>query len=117
LQNHVDFEISLNLPKSFPSLPNNVAVAAFRIYQEAMTNVVKHAEAGRVLVKLTVDNQRLNVVVEDDGNGLVEVDGSSADTGSGVLGMRERTEDLGGTFSLTSTEQGTTVSATLPVSG
>ncbi|MGM0586832.1 MAG: response regulator [Bacteroidota bacterium] len=118
LRQHADFDIQLEVDEAFPSLSNNIAVAAFRIYQEAMTNVVKHADPSIVKVELSVDNEHLNLVVEDDGNGL-NLDHrheAHSDSGSGVLGMRERAEDLKGKFSINSTEKGTVVSVQLPLS-
>lgn len=91
-------------------LPAAVEVAAFRIVLEAMTNVVRHADARHCRVSLTREAEDLTVRVADDGTGLV--DGSA--TGHGLATMRERAEELGGTFSIVARERGVCVTAVLP---
>ena len=66
--------------------PPAVALAAQRIVQEALTNVVKHAAAGRVWIALHADAQAVDVEVRDDGSGT----GQGGGTGRGLIGMRER---------------------------
>lgn len=94
-----------------------VKLAAFRVVQEALTNVRKHAETDRAWVILTFDVEQLQVVIEDAGIGLVAdplLTQRSATLGLG--GMRERVELLGGTFHLISRgEGGLIVSACLPL--
>jgi PAS domain S-box-containing protein len=117
LRQHADFDVELKICESFPPLPNDIAVAAFRIYQEATTNIAKHAEANQVYIELAVENDWLNVVVEDDGMGISSQDDDTfRDIGSGMLSMRERAENLGGSFTLSSSEQGTKIEARLPIS-
>lgn len=84
-------------------LAPEVETALFRVTQEAITNITKHARAERVLVQLGVDGDRLRIEIEDDGAGFDAggVQPSPADArGLGLLGMRERVELLGGTFRL-----------------
>ena len=75
-------------------LPAAVEVACYRIAQEAMANVVRHARANHCSVRIRVDEEAgtLSVEVEDDGRGIREDDR----TGVGMISMRERTEELGG---------------------
>jgi signal transduction histidine kinase len=93
-------------------LPAAVEVAAYRIAQEAVTNVVRHAEARACTITLDVADAGLRLMVEDDGNGLA----SDRRAGVGLGSMRERAEELGGTLDL---EQrpggGTCVRAQLPL--
>jgi signal transduction histidine kinase len=85
--------------------------AAYRIAQEALTNVVRHAEASNAVVTVMRDGDELRLIVEDDGIGPVA---ASVD-GSGILGMRERAALLGGTVQVRhSAEGGTRVEARLP---
>ncbi|GIH25578.1 hypothetical protein Aph01nite_38880 [Acrocarpospora phusangensis] len=92
-------------------LPAAVEVAAYRIVQEAVTNVRRHARAGRVLILLAREDDQLVVRVEDDGVGLPE--GRRA--GVGTSSMRERAAELGGTCAITSPATGgTLVEARLP---
>jgi signal transduction histidine kinase len=75
-------------------LPAGVDLAAFRIVQEALTNVTRHAAARRVTVRLVYGDGDLVVQVDDDGTG----DTTSANGGSGIAGMRERAAALGGSL-------------------
>ena len=90
-------------------LPAVVETALYRVVQEAMTNVVRHARATRVdvLVERSVD--RVKVMVEDDGVGF-EPDRVERGAHFGLLGLRERADALGGTLTVESRpEAGTTV--------
>lgn len=92
-------------------LPATVETAVFRIIQEAITNVIKHAQAGHVRVVLDFDGSLLVVFVEDDGRGFEtsEVLGPGASRkGMGLLGMRERAALLGGAFNIYSRPGGGT---------
>lgn len=93
-------------------LPAAVEVAAFRIVQEALSNVMRHAGAGHAEVRLTLERPNVLVVeVADDGRGLPAV----RRAGVGLRSMRERAEELGGTLSVNARPRGgTAVRATLP---
>jgi signal transduction histidine kinase len=97
-------------------LPTAVELAAFRIVQEAITNVVRHAGAHRTRVLLHYGDEELGVQVDDDGRGI-EVRTQVA--GTGVLGMRERAQALGGSIRLEPSPDlgGTRVVADLPLKG
>jgi signal transduction histidine kinase len=84
--------ICIEAPESLPPLPAAVEVAAYRIVQEALTNVVRHAHARTSWVRVNVD-ESLQVEITDDGLGLP----TSRHIGVGLLSMRERAEVLGGT--------------------
>jgi signal transduction histidine kinase len=90
-----------------------IQLAVYRIVQESLTNIGRHAQATSVRIQLTEDAGDYVVSVADDGRGLP--DGPSQ-TGKGMLGMRERAELLGGTFATTSGESGgLVVTARIPV--
>lgn len=95
-------------------LPAEVATAAFRIFQESLANVVRHAEASRVIVKCGVVSDSLEIEITDDGKGMPL--GADRDFHSlGLLGMRERAELLGGKVTFTKGNSGgTRVMAILP---
>jgi signal transduction histidine kinase len=96
-------------------LPSEVETAAYRIVQEALTNVVRHAKAGNASIILNLSGNVVSAVVEDDGIGL---DPARIEEASGVLGMRERAVLLGGSLTIESTPgAGTTIFAKLPVGG
>jgi signal transduction histidine kinase len=84
--------ISVAAPERLPALPAAVEVAAYRIVQEALANVVRHAHAHTCRVELSLD-AALHVSIADDGLGLP----SERRAGVGLTSMRERAEELGGT--------------------
>jgi signal transduction histidine kinase len=93
-------------------LPAAVEVAAYRIVLEAVNNAAKHSRASRCEVDLARVNGHLEIVIADDGTGLLPERG----VGVGLGSMRERAEELGGTFTLTSDrDHGTTIAVRLPL--
>jgi signal transduction histidine kinase len=91
--------------------PRPVEVAAYYVASEALTNVVKHAKAAHVSVALAEQPGALFLSVRDDGVG-----GADPRGGSGLIGLRDRVEALGGTITLTSPPgAGTTVQVSLPI--
>ena len=94
-------------------VPTPVQSAGYRIVQEALTNVMRHASAQKVTVRARADEAALSIVVADDGTGGVA---STTGAGAGVRGMRERAEALGGTLVAGPVEpRGWRVEATLPL--
>lgn len=101
-------------------LPSDVETAAFRIAQEAITNVIRHAEAREVDVRVQRTDGGLSVIIEDDGVGLPDSIQDSADRRQplGILGMQERAEGLGGRLEVVRCRpQGTRVELWLPLNG
>ncbi|MBS0354915.1 MAG: PAS domain S-box protein [Proteobacteria bacterium] len=91
------------------------ATAAFRIIQECLTNIARHAAASRVLVSLERDTDAIEITVSDNGRGF---DPATSGTRSsfGLLGIRERAEALGGSCTIRSAPgQGTTISVCIPL--
>lgn len=84
-----------------PDLDESLATAAYRIAQEALTNVARHAAADQVTIFLAVDESRFKMEVEDNGSGFSPEKTSAAD-GLGIAGMRERATLIGGDFTITS---------------
>ena len=100
----------------FSRLGNELAISAYRIVQEALSNVMKHAGASNAQVTLVLDDEHdvLRIAVEDDGQGF---DPAVSSEGIGIIGMRERVYALHGTMAVRSAPQrGTTVEITLPLS-
>ena len=94
-------------------IPAAVAVELYRIVQEALTNIVRHARASHVLVNLEVAETAARLVIEDDGAGIEAA--PDLPPGFGLLGMRERAERLGGRLLLESGPgSGTRVEAMIP---
>ena len=99
----------MDLPDQEIALDESHATALFRILQESLTNVAKHAGAGCVHIKLSMSGGRLQLQVTDDGRGFKEKD-VAAMRSFGLLGMRERVAMLGGHIDIASSpEAGTTV--------
>ena len=95
-------------------LPFDIETALYRITQEALTNVVKHARAKRVSIVLTKRDGAVSAVIEDDGRGFG--DDESGNDGLGLLGMRERVALVNGRLSVESSpDTGTTLSIEVPV--
>ena len=95
-------------------LERNLATAVFRIFQEALTNVARHASATEVTVELSLERGHLRLQVSDDGVGLPEA--ATRPRSLGLLGMRERARRLGGDCVIRRREpRGTVVSLVLPL--
>lgn len=102
--------------QALPSVPESVSIAAYRMLQEALSNVVKHAAAThcRVTLRITGQNQ-IALIVEDDGRGFAPAEIGSS--GLGLVGMRERAAAMRGTFDVQSSPgSGTRLTITLPIS-
>jgi signal transduction histidine kinase len=91
--------------------------AVFRVIQEALTNVYRHADATNVAVSLESNGAQLTVRIADDGRGFSCAQGNAQDAplGVGIPGMRARVDQLGGTLVIDSPGSGAVVTATLPV--
>jgi PAS domain S-box-containing protein len=96
------------------SLDQDVSTAIFRIFQESLTNVARHAKATKVTVRLAETRGRVILKVSDDGRGITEGERSSMRS-LGLVGMRERAALLGGEVSVTGVPGGgTTVVVSIP---
>lgn len=96
-------------------LPEPIETALYRIIQEALTNVIRHADASRVDVILERRDKLLKIVIEDDGKGIDKKEIYPSDH-LGLLGMRERTTQLGGQMQIDSTKGvGTTLVVEVPI--
>lgn len=99
-------------------LPATIETTLYRVVQEALTNVLRHAEAKRVSLVLQRSPLGVVAVIEDDGKGFEFEQGSAVGGRLGLLGMRERLELVGGALTLESAlGSGTTVIARVPLDG
>lgn len=106
---------NFTLQPGLPDLRGELAMPAFRVIQEALNNIVKHAGASQVAVRLgrSVNGQFMRILIEDNGQGFEPAAQRSA--GIGLIGMRERVVASGGELSISAMPgQGVTVSVTLP---
>ena len=116
-RDEVGTHVTVELPEALPPLSAAVEVALYRIMQEAVTNVVRHASADKCTARLSVEETQdryvLNLDVSDNGVGLPSYHAA----GVGLSSMRERAEELGGTFRIESQPgQGTRMLASIPMS-
>jgi len=96
------------------ALEPEVATIVFRVFQESLTNISKHAKATRVTVTLNVGERDVRLVVSDNGVGLAPQALAKPDS-FGVRGMRQRVEELAGTLTIDSESGcGTTLQLWLP---
>jgi PAS domain S-box-containing protein len=104
----IPVELEIDVPGR---LPESIEIAAYYVVSEALANVAKHAQASYVSVEVRLDGSSLHASIRDDGVG-----GADVQRGSGLTGLVDRVEALGGRLSLTSpSQQGTTVSIALPL--
>ena len=104
----IPVELDLDIERR---LPEPIEVAAYYVVSEALANATKHARASLAHVELRADDSRLQISVSDDGVG-----GASSDDGSGLVGLTDRVEALGGTILVDSPPgQGTRLAVDLPI--
>jgi two-component system sensor histidine kinase UhpB len=115
----VHFEVLA--PQAMPDLPAEISITLFRIAQEAINNILRHARASSVTLQIAVQAGDICLEVKDDGRGFNLQEASEDAVQShhlGLLGLRERAELLGGQVNLRSSPgQGTCLQVCLPLSG
>jgi signal transduction histidine kinase len=118
-----DFESRTGIPCEVVSEPEDIvldqdcSIAVFRICQEALTNIARHANATKVQVSIKKNTDWIVLKIQDDGIGIME-DHSKTPKSYGLIGMRERTNALGGDFSIIGGQnRGTTVEVRIPMAG
>ncbi|MGB5825860.1 MAG: sensor histidine kinase [Pseudomonas mandelii] len=106
---------SLECHQRLTGIPEEMAVAAFRITQEAVTNILRHAEANNLLIRLQRMPQGLALLISDDGLGFAPAADPGREGQRGMAGMVERIDQLGGTLVVTSEPgKGTQIEALFP---
>jgi signal transduction histidine kinase len=106
----------VNVASDFGRFPGVLETAIYRVVQEALHNVAKHARAANVSIDLTRDGDRVRLSIEDDGVGISQVRNPARQT-FGVAGMNERISTIGGKMTITSSPgQGTRIEVIAPVS-
>jgi signal transduction histidine kinase len=106
----------LDAAKDFPRLEPEMEMAIFKIVQESLTNVFRHAEAKEATVQLAARDGRACVSIVDNGKGIGPSDElHPASYGIGVMGIKQRVEEFGGTLTLRNTGAGTRVEVQIPL--
>ena len=108
--------VSLDVPAEFPRLTRDVETTLFRIVQEALINIHRHADSRDAAIRLRCDGSAVVLEVEDHGCGLsleslAQLPAGNGALGVGVAGMRERLQQLGGVLEIESGAHGTLVRA------
>jgi len=112
-QNNPDLRFELNVSGDIPVLDDELELSAYRIVQEAVTNVIRHAKASRAQVTIAAEPGQLRLCVSDNGRGAETL---QREGHYGIRGMQERAESHGGSVLFnTSPEGGLEVSALLPL--
>ena len=111
-------QVNLEIGEIVERLPRGIELALFRVLQESLTNVHRHANAQKVDVRVTCSDGEVSVEVLDDGKGIpprvLQQFQAGGAAGIGLAGMRERLMELGGTLEVESGTRGSKVRATLP---
>ena len=112
--------VNLDIPPGLRRMPAEIEIALFRALQEALTNVHRHASTPKVDIRLALDPNQIRMEIQDYGQGipaeiLRHLDTGVGKTGIGLAGMRERVRELGGSFTIGSSNQGTLLTVVLPL--
>jgi signal transduction histidine kinase len=110
-------QTELKVAAEFPRLEPELEMTVFKIVQEALTNVFRHAEAQRAVVELEQRDGAVRVMIADDGKGIGEGVAELAPSGYGigVIGIKQRVEEYSGRLTVKNTGPGTLVEANLPL--
>jgi signal transduction histidine kinase len=115
-----DIAVDLDLPDSLERMPLDTETTLFRVVQESLINIHRHAQSGTARIRLRREADVLVLEIADQGRGIPEASledlqrGEGA-VGVGIAGMKERIEQLGGRLDITSGDHGTTVTVRLPL--
>ncbi|MGZ8223080.1 MAG: histidine kinase [Methylobacter sp.] len=114
-----ELKLTITCPDEVDDLEQKISIQIFRVVQECLTNIVRHAQASQAAISLEIEHQtdtgpKLRLQVTDNGQGCAA---NRIKTGFGLLGMRERINSLGGNFTIqTQPQLGMTITATIPLS-
>jgi len=112
-------QIALDAPPDLERLPTEVELALFRVVQESLGNIHRHAGASTARIRLACDAEQVTLEVTDQGHGMSAetmraIEAGRGSAGVGIAGMQERLRLLGGRLEIKSGEQGTLVRAIIP---
>lgn len=106
LEQRFDIEVDIDFDGPIERVGSTVTPHLPRVIGEAVTNAVRHGQAGRVTIRFEVDDHHLSVVAEDDGRGPSERRSSSPDGGHGLRNLADRAAELGGCSTLEARHRG-----------
>lgn len=111
--NRAKVQVALTIEENFGRLPQDLETGIFRIVQESLTNIHRHAESATASVSVLRSREQVQIIVQDRGKGIPE----SVDHGVGLRGMRERVAQFGGLLEIETSSSGTTITSTFPING
>jgi two-component system sensor histidine kinase UhpB len=113
---HPELHLSLDCTEQVDGMNQKITIQIFRVVQECLTNIVRHAEASEASIAIRIDREpeaRLRLEVSDNGRGCAD---GNIKTGFGLLGMKERIQSLDGEFSIdTGLRRGMRIAASIPL--
>jgi len=119
LEERSGIDVELDVPEDLERMPAQIELTLFRIAQEGLSNVHRHAQAKKAKIKIVPDSNKITLELSDTGKGIPEATlqklGKNLAIGVGIAGMRERVSELGGEFEIVSGKRGTTLTASLPI--
>lgn len=115
LRSSTGIKIYIDAPEEIDNLPADIKTGMYRIFQESLTNIIRHAEAKKVEIQLIVENKMIILHIKDDGKGF-DILASSKKKTLGILGMKERSLNMGGEYIIGSYPgKGTSVMVSIPL--
>lgn len=114
-----EIAVDLEISESLERLPHEIEISVFRVVQECLANVHRHSGSRTAGIRVIREKTHVKLEITDAGKGLAAEmrEGISAQAGVGLVGMRERLRNLGGTLEIHSSGSGTRLSAVIPVPG
>ena len=118
LRERSNLDIRLDIPQDFPRLPRDLELVIFRVVQECLTNIHRHAESKTASIRMAQGSNQVMLEIGDQGKGmaperLAEI--QSGRSGVGIRGMKERLRRFDGTMEISSDKSGTRILVTIPV--
>jgi PAS domain S-box-containing protein len=115
-------DVSIELPPKMDRLPDAVELTLFRVLQESLTNIHRHSGSSSAEIHFAIDDAEVSLQIRDHGRGMPQdllnrSQKTGAEAGIGLLGIRERVNELGAHLEITSDTNGTVVSVTVPLNG
>ena len=115
-------DVSIELPPRMDRLPDAIELTLFRVLQESLTNIHRHSGSPSAEIHFAITDAEVSLQIRDHGRGMPQdllnrSQKTSGDSGIGLLGMRERVNELGASLEITSDTNGTVVCVTVPLNG
>jgi len=115
-------DVSIELPPKMDRLPDAIELTLFRVLQESLTNIHRHSGSPSAEIHFAIDAAEVSLQIRDHGRGMPQglldrSQNTGSEAGIGLLGMRERVNELGAHLEITSDTSGTVVNVTIPLNG